>query len=58
MIQEALRRVSAERIRRDLFHLCRDLLTFRKVNYTRPGQSMNSLAEADAFIRGQIESGG
>ena len=58
MIREALKRVSADRIRRDLFHLCRDPLPFRKVNYTRPGQSVNSLAEADAFIRGQIESAG
>ena len=58
MIQDILQRVSAERIRRDLFHLCRDPLPFRKVNYTRPGQSVNSLAEADAFVRGQLESSG
>ncbi len=58
MIRDALERVSADRIRRDLFHLCRDPLPFRKVNYTRPGQSVNSLAEADAFIRGQLESAG
>ncbi len=58
MIQDALQRVSADRIRRDLFHLCRDPLPFRKVNYTRPGQSVNSLAEADAFIRGQLKSAG
>jgi acetylornithine deacetylase/succinyl-diaminopimelate desuccinylase-like protein len=50
--------VSADRIRRDLFYLCRDPLPFRKVNYTRPGQSVNSLAEADAYIRGQLESAG
>jgi hypothetical protein len=58
MIHDILQRISAERIRRDLFYLCRDPLPFRKVNYTRPGQSMNSLAEADAFIRGQLESAG
>ena len=48
MIQNVLERVSAERIRRDLFHLCCDPLRFRKVNHTRSGQNMNSLAEADA----------
>ncbi|MFA6107419.1 MAG: M28 family peptidase [Candidatus Latescibacterota bacterium] len=58
MIQDALQRVSADRMRRDLLYLCRDPLSFRKVNYTRPGQEMNSLAEADAFIRGQLELAG
>ena len=55
-IHEVLARVSAERMRRDLYHLCHDPLPFRKVNYTRPGQSVNSLAEADFYIRGQLES--
>jgi hypothetical protein len=58
MKQDALQRISADRMRRDLLYLCRDPLPFRKVSYTRPGQSMNSLAEADAFIRGQLESAG
>ena len=58
MIQDLLERVSAERIRRDLFHLCREPLPFRKVNYTRPGQTASSLAEADDYIRGQLESVG
>lgn len=58
MIQDALQRVSADRIRRGLLYLCRDPLPFRKVNYTRPGQSMNSLAEADVYICGQLESAG
>jgi len=58
MIHETLRRVSADRIRRDLFHLCRDPLPFRKVNYTRPGQTLNSLSEADQFIRGELDAAG
>lgn len=58
MIQDILQQVSADRIRRDLFYLCRDPLPFRKVNYTRPGQAVNSLAEADQFIRGRLESAG
>lgn len=57
-LQNLLQRVSADRIRRDLFHLSRDPLPFRKVNYTRPGQNTNSLAEADLFIRSQLEMAG
>ena len=58
MIQDLLSSVSADRIRRDLFHLCRDPLPFRKVNYTRPGGSVSSLAEADEFVRRQLKSAG
>ena len=58
MIKNVIQQVSADRIRRDLFCLCRDPLPFRKVNYTRPGQSMNSLAEADVFLRSQLVSAG
>ena len=39
MIQDVLQRVSADRIRRDLFYLCRDPLPFRKVNYYRRGRT-------------------
>ena len=58
MIRDELQKVSADRIRRDLYYLSRDPLPFRKVNYTRPGQSVNSLAEADAYITGQLKSAG
>ena len=58
MIEELLQRVSAVRIRRDLFYLCSDPLPFRKACYTRPGQSVNSLVETDRFITGQLESAG
>ncbi|MEW6753784.1 MAG: M28 family peptidase, partial [Candidatus Latescibacterota bacterium] len=58
MIEQALQRISAERMRRDLFHLCRHPLPFRKANYTRPGQPANSLAEADAYISGQLAQAG
>ncbi len=57
-ITSALGRVSPQRLRRGLFHLCRDPLPFRKANYTRPGQSMCSLAEGDAFIREQLRAAG
>ena len=58
MIKDMLHRVSAERIRRDLFYLCHDPLPYRKVNYTRPGRSADSLAETDNFIRDQLASAG
>ncbi len=58
VIGELLERVSGERIRRDLFHLSGDPLPFRKANYTLPGKQVDSLREADAFIRNQLESTG
>ena len=58
MIQALLRQVSGERIRRDLFHLSKDPLSFRKANYTRPGQSVSSLAEADQYIENQLTASG
>jgi hypothetical protein len=57
-VQDILPQVSADRIRQNLFYLCRDPLPFRKVNYTRPGQLVNSLEEADKFINGQLKSAG
>ena len=58
MIEAALQSISADRLRRDLFHLSESPLPFRKVNYTRPGQTVNSLIEADEFIRQKIEAAG
>lgn len=58
MIKDALEKVSAARIKRDLFHLSSDPLRFRKVNFTRPGQTMDSLAEADGYISGRLEEAG
>ncbi|MCC7263061.1 MAG: M28 family peptidase [Candidatus Latescibacteria bacterium] len=56
--QPLLQQVSGDRLRRDLYHLSRDPLPFRKVNYTRPGQHIHSLAEADLYIRSQLEAAG
>lgn len=53
-----LSNVSAERIRRDLFALSSDPLPYRKVNYTRSGQSINSLDETDVYIRRALEEYG
>jgi len=57
-VREVLVRVEGERLGRDLFHLSSDPLPFRKLNYTRPGQRMSSLDEADDFIAAQLEGAG
>ncbi len=46
--------VSAERLRHDLFHLCRNPFPFRTVSYTRPWSDKNSLDETDDFIAGEM----
>ena len=58
LIRDQLSQVSAQRLRRDLFHLCHEPLRYRKVNWTRPGATMDSLAEADGYIRAQLETAG
>ncbi len=58
MIADALQQISIERLGRDLHHICRTPLPFRKVNYTRAGRSMSSLAETDAYLTGQLASAG
>lgn len=50
--------VRRERLRRDLYYLTQDPLPFRKVNYTRPGQSLCSLDEADAYLCAQLQAAG
>lgn len=57
-IHELIAQVSTDRLRRDLFYLSSDPLPFRKLNYTRPGQSKNTLYEADDFIQGELEACG
>jgi hypothetical protein len=58
MIADALERVRADRLRRDLFYLSQDPLPFRKANHTRPGQVRNSLEEADAYLWAQGQAAG
>jgi hypothetical protein len=58
MLQDLLKAVSLARLRCDLFHLAGSPLPFRKVNYTRPGQSLASLDEADAYLQAQLQGAG
>ena len=55
MNPEILEKVSCERLKHDLFYLCRDPLPFRTVMYTLPWHEKNSLDEADEFIAGEMK---
>ncbi len=57
-IAEMMSRVNAGRIRADVFHLAKDPLPFRKLNYTIPGHGKCSLYEADDHIEAQLEAAG
>lgn len=50
--------IDADRLSRTLFHIAKDPLPFRKLNVTRPGQSQNTLYEADDYLGEQLESWG
>ena len=47
-----------EEIRRNLLYLSKDPLPYRKANYTRPGQSKSTLAEADDFVERKLRGWG
>lgn len=58
IIAALIARVDQERLRRTVFHLSKDPLPYRKLNYTRPGQNKSTLHEADDFIEGQLRTFG
>ncbi len=51
-------RIRQRRLREQLFHLAKDPLPYRKLNYTIPGHEKNTLYEADDFIAAQLEASG
>lgn len=55
-IPALLAQVDGARMMADLRYLAQDPLPFRKLNYTRPGQSRCSLYEADGYIEGRLAS--
>lgn len=57
-IQKLLATVDRQRIEKSLFYLAKDPLPFRKLNFTVPGHSKNSLYEADDYLAGQLGSWG
>ncbi|MBM4036079.1 MAG: M28 family peptidase [Planctomycetes bacterium] len=57
-IPALLKRVSQQRIRKDTFHLSKEPLRFRKLNYTIPGHTKTTLDEADDFVAARLEACG
>ena len=57
-IRGLIGQVSSQRMREHLFHLSKDPLPFRKLNYTLPGHDKNTLYEADDFLTGKLQSWG
>lgn len=57
-ISNLLKQVSGQHMRNTIYHLAKDPLPFRKLNYTRPGQNKCSLYEADDYLQSQLESFG
>ncbi len=55
---DLLRQVDPERLRADLYHLAKDPLPFRKLNYRLPGHVKSTLEEADDFLQARLESWG
>ena len=53
-ITSFISRVSEDCLRETLFALSCDPLPYRKVNFTRPGQRLTTLDEADAYIEGRL----
>ena len=56
--RELIRNVDAETMSESLFHLAKDPLPFRKLNFTLPGHEKNALYEADDYLAGKLESWG
>lgn len=50
--------VNSVRMSKDLFHLAKDPLPYRKLNLTLPGHQQNTLYEADDYIASQLQACG
>jgi len=57
-VRAMIDRLSGDRLRRDLFHLCKDPIPYRKINHTLPGHAKHTLDEADDYIVAQLEACG
>jgi hypothetical protein len=61
-VQATVRRligeVDSQRMAKDVFHLAKDPLPFRKLNFTVPGHRKNTLYETDDYLTGKLESWG
>lgn len=57
-IRSLLKEISEDRIRNYLFTLAKDPFPYRKLNYTRPGQTKSTLHEVDDWIEAQLRGWG
>jgi len=57
-VRDLLEKVEEERMRHWLFHLSKDPIPFRKLNYSVPGHVKSTLHEADDWIEEQLRSFG
>ncbi|MAP92441.1 hypothetical protein CMK15_12910 [Candidatus Poribacteria bacterium] len=55
---QLLTQVDANRLRKNLFHLSKSPLPFRKLNYKRLNAEENTLYEADNFISEELQNSG
>lgn len=57
-IPDLIAQIDYNELSSNLFHLSKDPIPYRKVNYTIPGHAKNTLYEADDFIVSKLESWG
>jgi len=57
-ISDLIKMVSEKNLKDNLFYLAKDPLPYRKLNYTIPGHSRNTLYEADDFIEDKLKKYG
>ena len=57
-IPRLINQVDPTEMSKNLFHLSKDPLPYRKLCYTIPGHARNTLYEADDFITSRLESWG
>jgi hypothetical protein len=50
-VHKIIKQVDASRLKDDVYYLAKKPLPYRKANFTLPGHSKSTLAEADDFIR-------
>ena len=53
-IADVIERIDPERIRGDLFYLCKSPLPYRKANRTLPGHARSTLDETDEFLQERL----
>lgn len=57
-IARLIAEVSQEELQRHVFFLSKDPLPYRKLNFTRPGQTKSTLEEADDYLVAQLGASG